>query len=368
MRILFLANHDVGLYRFRKELISELLNNNEVFLSLPKGEFVECLTKMGCHFIETNIARHGTNPLKELKLLRFYKRIIKKIRPEIVLTYTIKPNVYGGIACSRLKVPYISNVTGLGNSIENKGFLQRITLSLYKKGLRNAYCVFFQNEQNMNFMIAKKIIKGNFVLLPGSGVNLEENSYEEYPDQSDSIVFVTIGRIMKEKGIDELLAAAAIIKSEYNNITFKVIGAFDGAHESIINNAVQKHLIEYLGHRNDVHDIIKKSHATIHPSYHEGTSNVLLETAACGRPILASNVPGCNNTFDEQSGISFEPKDVDSLVSAIKTFILLPYEKKRQMGIMGRKKMEKEFDRRIVINEYISQINKVKKEKYNETL
>ena len=361
MKVLVLANNDIGLYRFRKELLIELLKTNDVYISLPNGQFVNLLTAIGCNFVDTTISRHGKNPFKDLKLFLFYKKIIKKIHPDVVLTYTIKPNIYGGMACSVLKIPYISNITGLGNAVENKGLLQQITLFLYKKGLKKAFCVFFQNMQNMTFMVEKNIVKKNFLLLPGSGVNLEENCYEEYPSQNEGIVFVTIGRIMKEKGIDELLAAATIIKREYNNVTFRVIGAFDGAYESTINDAVQKHLIEYLGQREDIHEIIRQSHATIHPSYHEGTSNVLLETAACGRPVLASNVPGCNNTFDEHTGISFEPKNVSSLVSAIRDFITLPFEKKRQMGIDGRKKMEKEFNRAIVINKYISQIDKVKK-------
>ena len=172
MRILILANNDVGLYRFRKELIVELLKTNQVFLSLPNGEYVNRLTDIGCSFIDTHISRHGTNPFEDLKLLRFYKKTIKNIKPDIVLTYTIKPNVYGGIACSALKISYLSNITGLGNAVENKGLLQKITLSLYKKGLKKASCVYFQNTQNMDYMIRKNIIKGDCVLLPGSGKRL----------------------------------------------------------------------------------------------------------------------------------------------------------------------------------------------------
>lgn len=370
MRILILANNDIGLYRFRKELIVELVKNNEVYISLPNGEFVKNLVDMGCLFIDTIISRHGTNPVNDLKLLLFYKKIIKAVKPDLVLTYTIKPNIYGGLACSSLKVPYIANVTGLGNAVENKGLLQKITIFLYRNGLKKASHVFFQNQDNLLFMLNHKIKMKSYELLPGSGVNLSENKFEEYPKDDKHIVFVTIGRILKDKGIDELLSAIRILKQKHSNLSFKLIGGMDGDYEKTINDAVSEKLIEYLGHRNDIHELIKFSHATIHPSYHEGTSNVLLETASCGRPIIASNVPGCNNTFDNnKTGIAFEPKNVKSLVKAIEEFIDLPYDNKKSMGILGRRKIEKEFDRNIVINRYLKAISIIKQGAItNETL
>lgn len=369
MRILILANNDIGLYRFRKELILKLIPNNEVFISLPYGPFVEKLTDFGCRFIKTDISRHGTNPFSDARLLRFYKKIIKSIRPNVVLTYTIKPNIYGGIACTSLRVPFIANITGLGNAVENKGLLQKIALALYKKSLKKSFHVFFQNSNNLAFFMKHNIKISNYSLLPGSGVNLKENMLETYPSDKDGLVFVTIGRILKDKGIKELLSSARIIKERHPNITFRIVGDMDGNYAKDVDDASRDGVIEYLGHRNDIHEIIKQSHATIHPSYHEGTSNVLLETAACGRPILASNVPGCNNTFDEETGIGFEPKSVESLVNAIETFVSLPLERKKEMGIRGRLKMEREFDRRIVIDAYVQIINKVEKEnKINEAL
>ena len=368
MTILILTNNDAGLYRFRKELLVELLKENDVHVSLPNGKMINKLEKLGCIIHKTPISRHGTNPFQDFKLFRLYKKILKSVNPDVVLTYTVKPNVYGGLACSHLKIPYIANITGLGNSIENPGIVQKIVLFLYKKGLKKASTVFFQNKENMEFMIEHKIVRDNSVLLPGSGVNLQENKYEEYPLDDSRLVFVTIGRILKDKGIDELLAAAKTIKKEYNNVVFKVVGSFDGNYEIIINNAVKKGVIEYLGYRDDIHNIIKHSHATIHPSYHEGTSNVLLETAACGRPILASNISGCNNVFDETTGIPFEPKNVESLVLAIKKFIMLPNNERAEMGKKGRKKVEIEFGKSIIINDYIKAINNIKRGLGNEII
>lgn len=361
MKILILANNVSGLYQFRKELIDELLKlQNEIVISCPQGEYADIFKEKGCKYIITPIDRRGTSIIKDYKLLKTYKKILKEEFPNIVLTYTIKPNVYGGIACQKLHIPYIANITGLGTSLANSGILQRISLFLLRRGLRKATKVFFQNKPNKDFLLKRNIIKCSCEVLPGSGVNLAINSFEEYPDETNQTVFVTIGRIMRDKGSDELLKAVKIIKKEYDNIVFQIVGAFDGKYEKKVKDAVADGTIKYLGYRQDIHEIIKNSNATIHPSYHEGTSNVLLETAACGRPIIASDVPGCNNTFDDGvSGIAFKSKNVNSLVEAIKKFLALSYDERRQMGVAGRKKVEKEFDRQIVIDAYLREIKKI---------
>lgn len=359
-RILILANNDMGLYKFRKELLEELIKqNHEVYISLPNDEYVPKLESLGCRFIQTDLDRRGTNPLSDLKLLLHYIKVLKQIEPSVVLTYTIKPNVYGGIACSITNVPYIANVTGLGTAIENKGLLQKITLTLYKFGLKKASCVFFQNETNQKLFIDKNIIKRKARLIPGSGVNLEEHKFEEYPERDKEIRFLFIGRVMRAKGIEELLEAAKIVKGKYPNVQFHLIGGSEEDYTHQLNELTQSGIIYYYGQQDDVHSFIKDSHAIILPSYHEGLSNVLLESASAGRPVLASKVPGCIETFDEDiSGIGFKVRDVDSLVEAIIKFINLPYEHKKAMGIAGRQKIEKEFDRNIVIKAYLEEIKK----------
>lgn len=359
MKILVLANFGMGLYKFRKELIENLINiNNEVFISLPNDEYVPKLQNLGCKFIDTHLDRRGTNPISDLKLLKFYIKTINSIKPDIVLTYTIKPNVYGGIACRITKTRYLTNVTGLGTAVENEGLMQKVTLALYKIGLRNSSCVFFQNEPNRQFFINKHIVKRKSRLIPGSGVNLEQHNFEDYPEDDKTIRFLFIGRIMKAKGIDELLEAAKKVKAEYPNIQFDLIGGGEEDYTKKLTELESSGIIKYHGQQNDVHSFIKKSHSTILPSYHEGTANVLLESAASGRPVLASQVTGCKETFDEgSSGLGFKVKDTDSLVEAIVRFIKLPYDKKKAMGLAGRKKMEKEFDRNIVVNAYIEEIS-----------
>ncbi len=361
MKILILANNDIGLYKFRKELLETLLIGNEVHISLPYGEFVDNMVDMGCVYHNVEFNRHGTNPIKELGQISYYKKLIKKILPDVVLTYTIKPNIYGGMACSALKVPYFCNITGLGTAIENPGIMQKISLFLYRFGLRKARKVFFQNQHNLDFMLEHKVVKSQYHLLPGSGVNLQNFLVAEYPKNDDMINFLFIGRVMKDKGIDEFLETAKQIKSKYPHTQFDIVGAFDGDYEQVINEAVNDGYITYHGLQSDVKPFIKNAHCIVLPSYHEGMANVLLEAAASGRPVIATDVPGCRETFDEGiSGFGCKAKSTESLIEAVEKFINIPYEQKEKMGIEGRKKVEKQFDRQIVIDTYLKEINNIK--------
>ena len=362
MKVLIIANNDVGLYKFRRELLEELLKHYEVHISLPYGNYVDDMVSMGCIYHSCEFDRHGTNPIKEFAQIFQYRTLIKQCRPDVVLTYTIKPNVYGGIACRLTGVPYIANITGLGGAVEGGGLMQKITLTLYRHGLARARQVFFQNEENLRFMLSHGIATRNHAVLPGSGVNLERHAFEAYPEDDGSIVLLVIGRLMRDKGTDEVLAAAWEIRKKYPYVTFQLIGPYDGPYQEKVEAAVKDGVMQQLGEQSDVHSFIKNSHATVHASYHEGMSNVLLESAAAGRPVIATDVPGCRETFDDGvSGLSCKAKDVESLVAAIETFIELPYDAKVQMGLAGRKKMEQEFDRSIVIEKYMQELDKIQR-------
>lgn len=362
MKILMLGNNDSGLYKLRKELLEKLINEHEVYVSVPEGEYINEIEAIGCKVIvNRQLERRGTNPVRDLRLFCHYSRLVREIDPDIVFTYTIKPNVYGGLVCSQRRIPYLANITGLGTSVENGGILQRLTLTLYKAGLAHAEKVFFQNRENLEFFLRHRVIKGCCEVLPGSGVNITQHCYEPYPDERGPLVFSMIGRIMRDKGMDELLSAAEKIKEKYPDVTFRLIGFFDDDYEEKIRQAENKGVVEYVGQQRDIHPWIKESNAVIHPSYHEGMSNVLLETAATGRPILASDIPGCREAFEEGvSGLGFKPQNVGELVKAIEKFIGLSHEEKAAMGRAGRRKMEQEFSRDIVIEKYIAEIDKIK--------
>lgn len=360
MKILVLANFGMGLYNFRKELLEELIKqNHEVFISLPNDEYVPKLESLGCRFINTPVSRRGTNPLTDLKLLMNYKKIIKNVKPDVVLTYTIKPNVYGGLACRLANVPYLANITGLGTAVENGGFLQKITLLLYRVSLKKAKCVFFQNKENEGFLTKKKIIKGKHKILPGSGVNLNHYELLDYPSD-ENINFLFISRVMKEKGIEQYIDAATYIKKKYPNTVFHIVGFCEDEYENKLKLLEDKGIIKYHGKQSDVREFHKISHCTIHPTYYpEGMSNVLLESAACGRPIITTNRSGCREIVDDRvNGYVIEQKNSQDLINKIEKFLELDYESKKQMGIAGRIKVENEFDRQIVVNSYLSLIDK----------
>lgn len=366
-KILILANNDGGLYKFRKELIEELSIENDVYISLPRGNNIPRLKELGCTFIETPIDRRGVNPIADIKLFMKYMKILKEVKPDVVLSYTIKPNVYGGMASSLLKKPYIANVTGLGTAVESGGVIQKITLLLYKCGLSKAACVFFQNESNKELFIERKIVGKNTRLIPGSGVNLNDYKLQNYPSSDKGIRFLFIGRIMKAKGIEELLEAAEKIKTIYKDISFDLIGDIEEDFSIKLKEYAEKEIINYHGQQDSVIPFIKNTHATILPSYHEGTANVLLESAACGRPIIATAIPGCIETYNESlSGFGCEVRNSESLVQAISKFINLSHVKKEKMGVKGREKMEIEFNRNIIISAYLEEIRKAQEENENE--
>lgn len=356
MKILILANDDEGLYKFRKELVETLIKDNDVFISLPYGKYIPKLEEMGCKFIDTKFNRKGTNPIKDLELLSFYRKMLKDIKPGVVLTYTIKPNVYGGLACQLEKIPYIVNITGLGSALENGGLLEKVGLILYKIGLKGAKRVFFQNTMNRDYMVNKKIVTiAQSDLIPGSGVNTKEYRLLEYPNK-DNTHFVFIGRMMTEKGFGLYLDAIKVLKENYPNTYYHIAGEYEDDYKKQVEELIQKDYVIYHGSViNMVDEIYKNIHCSVMPTYYaEGMSNVLLESLSCGRPIITTDRPGCKEVVEDGiNGYVVKQRDRYDLIEKMEMFINLSYEDSKQMGINGRKKIEKEFDRDIVINKYI---------------
>lgn len=360
--ILVLTNNLFGLHSFRKEVMKAIVDKGyDLYISAPcDNDTVTFFEEIGSHIIKTDFNRRGMNPIADLKLLLTYLKMVKKLRPVSVLTYTIKPNVYGGMAARLCHVPQLANVTGLGDAVENGGWLQKLTIGLYRLGLTKAKQVFFQNETNRAFCIKKGIAKPTSVLIPGSGVNLQHHVYQGYPEDDGKIRFLFIGRLLKDKGIEELFAAASAIKTSNPLTEFQIVGFVDINYQKQLSELVTDGIINYLGPQADVRPFIGAVHCTIMPSYHEGMSNVNLESAANGRPVITTNVPGCRETVDDGvTGILVKAKDTQSLIDGIVRFLTLPYEQRRQMGIEGRKKVERDFDRQIVINAYLNELKSI---------
>ncbi len=360
-RIMFLVNRDFVLYNFRFELVEKLLQENyEVYICLPYGDKVKPMIQAGCRFIPVEIDKRGTNPVKDIFLIKSYHRIFQEYKPDVILMYTTKVDIYGGIVAGKMKIPYLMNISGLGTALEYKSLLQKMMLALYKTAAKNAQCVFFQNEANQKFFHIHRLYSGRERLLPGSGVNLDKWKLMDYPDESGGIHFLFIARVIKEKGIEEYLAMAKQIKGEYPHTIFHVLGPCDGDYKELLREYEELGIIHYHGMVLDTREYLKFAHCTVHPSYYpEGISNVCLESAACGRPVITTDRSGCRETVEDGvTGYIVEEKNTKQLVDTVRRFILLDFEQRKKMGFMGRKKMEAEFDRGIVVEEYLKELKK----------
>lgn len=357
--ILILTNNTGGLHSFRREVVKAIRDAGyRVYISVPDDdERARYFEGIGCQMVKTRFNRRGVNPLADLSLMMKYLRLIRRIKPVAVLTYTIKPNVYGGMACRLCGVPQMANVTGLGDAVENGGWLQKLTIFLYKVGIGKARKVFFQNKYNREFCIRHKIVSSESVLLPGSGVNLEHHTLQPYPEYG-AIKFLFIGRLLKDKGAEEYFAMAQCVREKYPDTEFQILGRCEGDYQQQLDELVGRGIVNYLGTTSDVRPFIGAVHCTVMPSYHEGMSNVNLESAANGRPVITTDVPGCQETVDDGvTGYLVKPRSAEDLIEKAERFIQLPHEEKRQMGMSARKKVEREFDRRLVVEAYLAGID-----------
>ena len=355
--ILILTNSSGGLYDFRNELLVRLLENNRVIISLPDETKVKELKEEGCEIITTPINRRGVSPAEDGKLFFAYMGLLRTIKPDLVITYTIKPNIYGGFACRLLRIPYITTITGLGGAFDRKGLFLKMIVSMYRMGMKKAECVFFQNTENRNIFANYRIRGKKERLVNGSGVNLARHSFEEYLAEGKT-VFLFVGRVMKERGILEYLEAAVRLHRE--DAEFAILGYCDEDYQDILNEYEEKGIISQWGFHTEVHPFLAKASAIVVASFHEGLSNALIEAAATGRAVIASDISGCREAFEEGvTGFGFTPGDAGDLIRAMEKFLELSPAEKAAMGKAARRKMEREFDRNIVINSYMEEINQI---------
>ena len=352
--ILILSNCSIGTYRFRGDLIRSLLQNNNVFVSCPDNGRVSQLRELGCQVIVTDIDRRGINPVSDFGLMRQYRRIIKQVKPDLVITYTIKPNIYGGILCRAMKIPYAANITGLGSALQKKGFLRGMLISMYTRALKKARVVFFENVGNREFFLDEGIIPmERTCVLSGAGVNLQHFTYAPYP-KDETVGFLFIGRVMKEKGVDELFTAMRRLRADGYDCRLDVLGYYEDNYADVIRQCEADGWLRFHGFQDDVRPFIEKAHCFVLPSYHEGMANTNLECAAMGRPVITSDIPGCREAVAmELSGLLCRPEDADSLYETMKRFLSLPVEIRERMGKMGRQHMEATFDKNRVVDRTI---------------
>ena len=359
-KILITGITDSGVLRVRLEIVKWLLSEGAtVIVATPKQKAYLQLQEMGCQFVEVQIDAHGINPIKDYKLYRSYIKLFKKERPDVVLTFTTKPNIYATYACKRLNIKYITNITGRGRALVIPGWKQKLMIFMLRHSLTDASCIFFQNDGDKKFFIDHRIGKSkSYQRIPGSGVSLDKYIPMPYPsEESGEVNFLFISRIYKEKGIEQFVNAARIIRKNHPECYFHILGDNSPEYDAYVTNAVEEGSIVYHGRVSNVGDYIANSHCLIHPSFFEGMANVILEAAASARPVITTDIHGCLEGVDDGStGYISQVKNTNDLVGKIEKFLNLKYEDKVAMGKAGRLKMEKEFDRNIVTEAYKRQI------------
>ena len=358
-KILIIANNSGGLYQFRKELIETLiLKGNQVYASIPEDDYFEELKEIGVKIVKTDIDRRGMNPVKDLGVIKNYCKIIKEVNPDQIITYTIKPNLYGGMIAGFKQIPYAINITGLGTTFQKEGMFKKVIVLFYKIACRKAKTVFFENSGNAQIFRDLKIVDENQIcILNGAGVNLEKFHYSEYPKESSHTHFLFIGRIMKEKGVGELFDVIERIHKEDNSVVLDVLGYMEEEHDRRVKELVEQGAVIYHGHQDDVRPYIEKSHCFVLPSYHEGMANTNLECASMGRPLITSRIHGCMEAVVEgKSGLLCEKQDAEDLYQKMKEFIEMPYEERKAMGQAGREHMENVFDKKKVVEETLDKV------------
>jgi glycosyltransferase involved in cell wall biosynthesis len=368
MKVAIVLNTSWNIYNFRMGLVKSLQENgHEVVAIAPHDRFSHLLEEAGCQYIPLKMDSRGANPIKDsLLILELYK-IYKKVNPDLVLHFTIKPNVYGTIAATLLKIPVVNNVCGLGTVFLKKNMVSYIAEFLYKVSFRFPKKIFFQNQYDKDLFLQKNLINGeNAEVIPGSGIDLQKFQPTEYKKDS-KFTFLLISRLITDKGVLEFIEAVKQLKSEGINANFQILGPKDPLHKrgialEVIDSWIADDLIEYLGSTEDVRPFISESHCVVLPSYREGTPRTLLEGASLAKPLLATNVPGCINVVEDQvNGLLCEPRNAQDLAAKMRQIYHLPKESLIQMGLNSRKKVENEFQENFVVERYLNTVNSFQK-------
>ena len=358
MKFLILTNHSYMLWQFRRDLIVALQQRGDVVLSMPFVGHEKDFQSLGCRCIDTPMERRGVNPFTDAKLISFYEKLLREERPDMVITYSIKPNIYGGYLCGRMGIPCCVNVQGLGTAFQKKG-ISAIVTQMYRVALRKAKVVFFENQGNADEFVSRKILPAEKpTVLHGAGVDTDQFSLHPYPPESQGLHFLYLGRIMREKGVDEFYTAAQNIKAKYGDrVQFDVVGFFEDDLEERTIQLQSEGVLKFHGFQADPRPYYAAVHCVVLPSYHEGMSNVLLEAACTGRALITTDIPGCREAVEDgKNGYLCRKMDAESLQNCLERFIALTEEQRREMGLSGRQLVVPDFDKRAVVADTLSHI------------
>lgn len=360
MKIVMTVNAAWNIWNFRLPLLTALLGEgHEVIVLAPRDEAARKLEALGCRVVHLEMDVKGLNPAQDARLWWRLRRHFRQIRPDVILSFTIKNNLFGALAAKGLGIPFVPNVTGLGTAFLSGRLLEWVATLLYRRAFAGLPAVFFQNEDDRDLFLTRGLVaQGQARLLPGSGIDLERFQAVPCPESGEGTVFLLIARLLRDKGIVEYASAARRVKATHPQARFQLLGALDAQNRSAIDPAtvegwVEEGAIEYLGTVEDVQPVIAGAHCVVLPSYREGAPRTLIEAAALGRPLIATDVPGCRAVVDHGvTGFLCEVRSGDSLAEACLRFLDLDAATRAGMGRAARLKMEREFDQKIVVSAY----------------
>ncbi len=368
MKIAIVLNTSWNIYNFRMNFIRSLqAQGHEVHTVAPVDDYTHFLMEAGCTHHAVRMDSRGANPIKDAALIIELWSIYRKMRPDIVLHYTIKPNVYGSLAAGLLGIPVINNVCGLGTVFLKDNLVSAIAIFLYKVSFRFATKVFFQNPDDLALFLNKKLVtREKTDLIPGSGIDLNRFRPVEFK-RNKLFTFLLVSRLITDKGILEYIQAVKQLRAQGMKARFQILGAKDPRHKrgiklETIDEWISSGTIEYLGTTSDVRQFVHKADCIVLPSYREGTPRTLLEAASSSKPIIATDVPGCHQVvLNDFNGLLCKMKCPDDLARKMETMATFDDDTLKKFGENGRKKMEEEFDEKVVINKYIKTIILLKK-------
>ena len=365
LNIVISVNAAWNVWNFRQPLVEALIASGHALTVLaPHDAAAAHLVELGCKLHPLKMNVKGINPIMDTGFALSLRRIFRQTRPDIVLSFTIKNNIFGAIAAKSLGIPFVPNVTGLGTAFLSGSALERVAVALYKIAFRNLPIVFFQNTDDRDLFLARRIVKQEQArLLPGSGIDLIKFTAAPYPKAGDAPVFLMISRLLRDKGVVEYVDAARMVKSVFPKARFQLLGATDAQNRSAIDRDTvsrweHEGVVEYLGTVNDVRPVIAAADCVVLPSYREGAPRTLIEAAAMARPVIATDVPGCRAVVsDKETGFLCNVRSAESLAAACRKFLDLDHRARVAMGLAGRAKMQREFDQRIVVTAYETAIH-----------
>jgi glycosyltransferase involved in cell wall biosynthesis len=359
-KIVLSANSDWNIANFRPGLIRALkLAGYEPVVIAPHEPAADSrMRELDVERITVRIDRSGLNPWADLKLLATYKKLLGRLRPTAYLGYTIKPNIYGSLAAGSLGIPAIPNVSGLGTAFMRAGPLQRVVTTLYRLGFRRAPVVLFQNDEDRQLFLSRRIVRPDQArLVPGSGVDLDR--FVPAPPPAGPPIFLLIARLLRDKGVIEFVEAGRSLRTQMPEARFQLLGPIDSGNRTAVTQHeldawVGEGIVEHLGTVDDVRPFIANATAVVLPSYREGMPRSLLEAAAMARPLIAADAPGCRDMVEDGvNGYLCAVRDPVSLASAMHRLAELPQEQRLAMGQAARRKIEEHFGEELVIRAYL---------------